>query len=297
MNEKDRLKIIEIFERYGFDVQLKRDDKTGNFTDGNKKQIKFFSPLLNKYVFINKEVDFLKNGFKVSVNEYDYTDLILNGKEITKWNRSFPGYTPHSAFYGVFTRPDKNKECCAICYRVKGGFDGLDIFMQKFHGYLVSRQYKKLIIENTSSANNKFVSTDERDRTGKVRYGQGAFRDALISIKGASCWMSGIEGSDLLIASHIKRWSDCKGESESKDRGNINNGLLLSALWDAAFDSYLITFDEQWRVVASKNLSVSARQALGLTNQASLPEEFRNDERMSFIRQHRAVFDKKEATR
>lgn len=164
------------------------------------------------------------------------------------------------------------------------------------HALLESKKLKKSSSENNNPISS-IIHTDERDRIGKTRYGQGSFRDALIKIKGDVCWMSGIKGRELLVASHIKRWSDCKSEFESTDRGNINNGLLLSALWDAAFDSYLITFDEQWRVIPSKSLSESAKQALGLTSETSLPKEFQNNERMNFLCVHRAAFDKKESTR
>lgn len=42
------------------------------------------------------------------------------------------------------------------------------------------------------------------------------------------------------------------------------NGLLLSSLWDAAFDSGLVTFDDLGNVIASPSLGKSARLALAL---------------------------------
>jgi|GEM_PF-1917672 len=135
------------------------------------------------------------------------------------------------------------------------------------------------------------LTTDEREAVVKVRYGQGAFRDALIKIGGERCWMSGIEGKRLLIASHIRPWSHCGKDEES--RGNIHNGLLLSALWDSAFDAGLITFGEDWKVVASLELSESAKNALGLNVHRSLPEQFRNERRAQYLSYHRSkVFEK-----
>ena len=53
----------------------------------------------------------------------------------------------------------------------------------------------------------------------------------------------------LLVASHIKPWSDFPN-----DRLNPCNGLCLSSLHDAAFDFGLITLDEDLKVVLSKQL-------------------------------------------
>ena len=133
----------------------------------------------------------------------------------------------------------------------------------------------------------KTLTTGEREALVKVRYGQGKFRDNLLPRAGeAKCWMSGIEGKHLLIASHIKPWSDCKSEPHS--RGNPENGLLLSALWDSAFDSGLISFDPQYQVVASSELSESARESLNLRKHFELPEEFRKEARKEYLAYHLA---------
>ena len=118
------------------------------------------------------------------------------------------------------------------------------------------------------------LSTSEREAVIKVRFGQGAFRSSLLEIAGEACWMSGIEGKELLIASHIQPWAHSEKNPEA--RGCPNNGLLLSSLWDAAFDAGLVTFDEDWRVVSSPLLSESAEKHLGLHEEKFLPECFRN---------------------
>jgi putative restriction endonuclease len=63
------------------------------------------------------------------------------------------------------------------------------------------------------------------------------------------CAISGINVPRLLVASHIKPWSDFPEE-----RLNPTNGLCLSSIHDAAFDSGLITLDEQRRVILSEEL-------------------------------------------
>ncbi len=135
------------------------------------------------------------------------------------------------------------------------------------------------------------LSTSEREAVVKVRFGQGAFRSSLLDIAGDVCWMSGIEGKELLIASHIQPWAHSEKNPEA--RGCPDNGLLLSSLWDAAFDSGLVTFNEDWRVISSPVLSESAKKHLGLQEEKYLPEEFRNPRRAGYLTYHRLVVFKR----
>lgn len=89
----------------------------------------------------------------------------------------------------------------------------------------------------------------EAKATVRVRRGQQFFRQAILNAYGIRCCITGIAVPRLLVASHIKPWRDFPSE-----RLNLQNGLCLSALHDAAFDDGLITLDEQLRVVLSKRL-------------------------------------------
>jgi hypothetical protein len=129
------------------------------------------------------------------------------------------------------------------------------------------------------------LTTSEREAVVKVRFGQGAFRSSLLDIAGDVCWMSGIEGKELLIASHIQPWAHCEKNPDAK--GCTDNGLLLSSLWDAAFDCGLVTFDEEWRVILSPALSESAKKHLGLEEERFLPTVFRNFQRAQYLAYHR----------
>jgi predicted restriction endonuclease len=72
--------------------------------------------------------------------------------------------------------------------------------------------------------------------------------------------LTGITEPALLRASHIVPWSECS----DAQRLDVHNGLLLSALWDAAFDNGLVSFDDDGAVRVSAALGESARQALGV---------------------------------
>ena len=89
----------------------------------------------------------------------------------------------------------------------------------------------------------------EVEATVKTRRGQQFFRQTVLNAYNVRCCISGINVPRLLVASHIKPWGQF-----AADRLNPKNGLCLSSLHDAAFDSGLITFDEKLQVVLSKRL-------------------------------------------
>jgi HNH endonuclease len=102
----------------------------------------------------------------------------------------------------------------------------------------------------------------EAERLVIQRIGQDVFRSALMDYWNGRCPLTGITDPALLRASHIVPWSDCNDEQ----RLDVHNGLLLSALWDAAFDCGLVSFADNGSVLASSQLSDTSRRALDLDN-------------------------------
>lgn len=99
----------------------------------------------------------------------------------------------------------------------------------------------------------------EAERLIIQRVGQDIFRDRLMTYWQGRCPLTGITDPALLRASHIIAWKNCPSDTE---RLNVHNGLLLSALWDAAFDRGLVTFDDEGRPEFSPSLSETARAEL-----------------------------------
>lgn len=87
--------------------------------------------------------------------------------------------------------------------------------------------------------------TTEAEPKTVQRIGQDIYRDGLMAYWNGQCPMTGITERGLLRASHAKPWKDCETDEERLD---VHNGLLLSALWDAAFDKGLVTFSERGRL-------------------------------------------------
>ncbi|RYD74548.1 MAG: HNH endonuclease [Verrucomicrobiaceae bacterium] len=125
--------------------------------------------------------------------------------------------------------------------------------------------------------------------TVKQRRGQEYFRDAVLNNFGGRCGVTGLALRELLTASHILPWS-----SYPTERLNVQNGLSLSRLHDAAFDRGLIAFDDDLRLLLSprikaelgqrstaENFGVFAGEPLQIPDDAALPD-------VSFLARHRA---------
>jgi hypothetical protein len=115
--------------------------------------------------------------------------------------------------------------------------------------------------------------TTEAERLVVQRIGQNIFRDSLIDYWQGRCPLTGIDDSALLRASHIIPWSECETDAQRLD---VHNGLLLSALWDAAFDRALVTFKDNGTPVFSKSLSNATREALKWSKPIPLTDQHRS---------------------
>lgn len=95
----------------------------------------------------------------------------------------------------------------------------------------------------------------EAERLVLQRVGQDIFRHALLKYWNNRCPLTGITDPALLRASHIVPWSECETDAH---RLEVHNGLLLSALWDAAFDAGLVSFDDSGTALFASALSPAA---------------------------------------
>jgi len=83
----------------------------------------------------------------------------------------------------------------------------------------------------------------------KRRRGQEYFRRMILTNYGNKCCVTGLDVPEILLASHIVEWAKDKA-----NRLNPENGLCLSATYDAAFDKHLISFDDDYRMIVSKHI-------------------------------------------
>ncbi|NEQ96456.1 MAG: hypothetical protein F6K30_06995 [Cyanothece sp. SIO2G6] len=118
------------------------------------------------------------------------------------------------------------------------------------------------ILQELEQHKDSYENLPETTRTSIIqsRIGQGQFKRSLIQYW-QGCSVSSYKQIEVLRASHIKPWR-C---SSNVDRLNVFNGLLLLPNLDACFDSGLISFDDDGRVIISRKLDKSTMSHLGIT--------------------------------
>ncbi|MEQ9825255.1 MAG: HNH endonuclease [Puniceicoccaceae bacterium] len=134
-----------------------------------------------------------------------------------------------------------------------------------------------------------YPETEGREvkREVSTRCNQRVFRKMIFSIYGNACCLTGLDVPQVNRASHIIPWAKRKST-----RLDPRNGLCLSATYDAAFDRNLIGFDEDYRLLVSREIRDHYRSDIVRTyfqNQAGrrmqLPSRFLP--RLEYLAEHR----------
>jgi putative restriction endonuclease len=86
-------------------------------------------------------------------------------------------------------------------------------------------------------------------RNRATRVNQSVFRAMILDIYGNTCCITGLDIPDVNRASHILGWAESK-----PTRMDPRNGLCLSATYDAAFDRHLISLDDDFRLLISRDI-------------------------------------------
>ncbi len=125
------------------------------------------------------------------------------------------------------------------------------------------------------------IVNTERTGRSKSRIGSGLLRE-FAKARGLKCEVTGCADDVLLRVSHIIAWSDDK-----VSRLNPENNILLSALWDAAFDEGLVSFGHDRVALYSSKLSKIGRQHLSQSEEYGISV---SAERRSSLELHRMKF-------
>ncbi|MDG5813451.1 HNH endonuclease [Chitinispirillales bacterium ANBcel5] len=196
---------------------------------------------------------------------------------------------------------------------LEGGGKACKSFWDKFHSNLEEESIKAealweqfvdhaeegaTVQPNAEVVEKTFKGLTESNQYVKVRKAQNFFRRAILSLYGNKCCITGLPMESLLIASHIRPWA-----MHHDGRVDPANGLCLSAIHDAAFDRGLITFDDKYLLVLSKqiveHLSVEVLNDCFKKYEGkpiSLPEKNLPDQ--SALKWHRNnLFEKKQSSR
>lgn len=141
-------------------------------------------------------------------------------------------------------------------YGLGEGYWGLNAYREKVSNAEINPiEHRQIeLVENDIK-----LSNTEKEQIVLARRGQGIFRRQLIE-KYKTCIVTNIENPDLLIASHIRPWRN----ATAKERISVNNGFLLSSLYDRLFDSGLITFKTDGHILVSSDLSEHDRAIVNI---------------------------------
>ena len=114
-----------------------------------------------------------------------------------------------------------------------------------------------------------------------ARIGQGEFRKALIR-EWERCAVTGCQLPQLLRASHIKPWK----VASNRERLDRDNGLLLLASLDAAFENGFISFADSGKMIISPELTPETRALLGVVDATCLRTS-PGENRQKYLNYHR----------
>lgn len=121
----------------------------------------------------------------------------------------------------------------------------------------------------------------EKETLIKTRVNQGFFRKSLLKQYGKCC-LCAIKNPLLLIASHIKPWVS----SQPGEKLDPNNGLLLCPNHDRLFDSGLISFDDEGKIIISDQLEETDRVFSNVTTDMSVSVTEKNKPYLKYHREN-----------
>ena len=209
---------------------------------------------------------------KVILDNGGYAPLKYIYENIGKYRKK-TGLTPDNTIQERVQRDDRFTRIAKGTYALSDFVNKLENSNDKYIEFSES----EVVVRNIQRVETEKIVSQ------KIRVGQNDFRQALLkSLK--KCPITHLDEKRLLIASHIKPWVYC----DNKERLDVNNGFLLSPLFDKLFDKSvgLITFTPQKEILISNKLSKENIQRLGIEHRQiinDLPVKGREE----FLEYHR----------
>ena len=221
---------------------------------------------------VYKDLTYSEAIEKVIFDNGGYASLKYIYENIEKYRKK-TGLTPDNTIQEKVQRDNRFTRIAKGIYALTDFVNTLennnDKYIEFSENEVVLKPIKKIETEKTISQ--------------KIRIGQNNFRQALLkSLK--KCLITHLDEKRLLIASHIKPWVYC----DNNERLDINNGFLLSPLFDKLFDKSvgLITFTSEKEILISNKLSKENIQRLGIKHRQIINDLPLNG-REEFLEYHR----------
>ena len=210
--------------------------------------------------------DHLKNGKRVFLFEEDIRSHVRFITELEFHD------------YDFFPGKDRNGDFrIAIRYFLKRSGAFLPIEATKYSGI-------QTVMELDSPSILDIPNITERQGLVTSRVGQGAYRKRIIHRWVYKCAVTGFNKTEILIASHIVAWKFGTNE----ERLDVNNGILLSPVYDALFDRKLITFQNDGKIILSNSIEKVAYLKIGVDGKERI-KNF-NSGNIDYLDRHRQFF-------
>ena len=176
----------------------------------------------------------------------------------------------------------KKTESSRKTYKNSKQYSNLKSALKKYK-YFITLKENNLVDDIEAIRKDRTISETQKELLTFARIGQGKYRKDLIELWG-KCSVSECNMTDLLIASHIKPWS----ESSNEEKLDRYNGLLLLPNYDKLFDKHLISFDDDGRIIISPQIKKEEYKILGISANDKLFNVF--EENKPYLKIHREIF-------
>ncbi len=191
-------------------------------------------------------------------------DHIKNGKRVFLFIQDIKSFVKFETElelidFDFFLGPDRGgKERTAIKFFFKRM--GQQLNYPKEHFTLTTAA------EHEESGEKNIPNVTERKGLVISRVGQGAYRKSVLYRWNFRCAVTNYTKNEILIASHIVPWKN----STNEERLDVDNGILLSPIYDALFDKHLISFENSGKIILSDSLLKTKFQDIGVSGKESI---------------------------
>lgn len=166
-------------------------------------------------------------------------------------------------------------------YQDKGDYSNFVSALNKYRKFIATKS--NLADDIEAIKKDSTISETQKELLTFARIGQGKYRKDLIELW-EKCSVSECNMTDLLIASHIKPWS----ESSNEEKLDPYNGLLLLPNYDKLFDKHLISFNDDGKIIISPHIKKGDYKVLGISSKDKLFKVF--EQNKPYFKIHREIF-------
>ena len=184
----------------------------------------------------------------------------------------------HRYYYDSLKKTESNRKT----YKNSKQYSNLKSALKKYK-YFITAKENNLVDDIEAIRKDRTISETQKELLTFARIGQGKYRKDLIELWG-KCSVSECNMTDLLIASHIKPWS----ESSNEEKLDRYNGLLLLPNYDKLFDKHLISFDDDGKIIISSQIKEEEYKVLGISANDKLFKIL--PENKPYLKIHREIF-------